>query len=184
MPDDGPTPEHIMEIGHGFWASKALLSAVKLGVFTELDRNGPQTVDELEDAIGLHPRSSRDFFDALVALGLLDRVDGRYRNTPESDVFLVADKPTSLNGWFEMFNDRLYPFWSNLERALQTGRPQNELEDDQSHPFAEAIYHDDQNLEQFVSAMTSLSMGSAEVLAQEIPWAEHETVVDLAKLRR
>jgi phospholipid N-methyltransferase len=179
MPDDGPTPEHIMEIGHGFWASKTLLSAVKLGVFTELDRNGPQTVDELEDALGLHPRSSRDFLDALVALGLLDRVDGRYRNTPESDAFLVEDKPTTLNGWFEMFNDRLYPFWSNLERALQTGRPQNELEDDQSHPFAEAIYQDDHNLEQFVGAMTSLSMGAAEVLAQEIPWTEHETVVDL-----
>ena len=179
MPADGPTPEHIMEIGHGFWASKTLLSAVKLGVFTEIDRSGPQTAAELEGALGLHPRSSRDFLDALVALDLLDREDGRYRNTPETEAFLVEDKPTSLNGWFEMFNDRLYPFWGNLEHALRTGRPQNELEDDQSHPFAEAIYRDDQNLEQFVGAMTSLSMGAAEVLAQEFPWAEFETVVDL-----
>jgi phospholipid N-methyltransferase len=168
-----------MEIGHGFWAAKTLLCAVKLGVFTELDHNGAQTVDELEAALGLHPRASRDFLDALVALDLLDRKDGRYRNTPESEAFLVEGKPTSLAGWFEMFNDRLYLFWGNLEEALRTGRPQNELEDEQSHPFEEAIYQDDRNLEQFVGAMTSLSMGTAEVLAREFPWAEHESVVDL-----
>lgn len=40
MPEDGPTPERILEIGQGFWASKTLMSATKLGVFTELDRNG------------------------------------------------------------------------------------------------------------------------------------------------
>jgi hypothetical protein len=28
------TPDHIMQIGSGFWASKTPLSAVELGVFT------------------------------------------------------------------------------------------------------------------------------------------------------
>lgn len=179
MPDHGPTPERILEIGQGFWASKTLMSATKLGVFTELDRNGPRTVEQLEGALGLHPRSSRDFLDALVALDLLDREDGQYRNTPESAAFLVEDKPASFVGWFEMINDRLYPFWGNLEEALQTGRTQNELDDDQTHPFEGVIYHDDDILEQFVGAMTSLSMGAAEVFAHEFPWEEHETVVDL-----
>ncbi|MFB6308185.1 MAG: methyltransferase [Haloarculaceae archaeon] len=168
-----------MEIGHGFWAAKALLSAVKLGVFTEIDRRGPQTVEELEDALDLHPRSSRDFLDALVALDLLDREDGHYRNTPEADAFLVEDRLTSLAGWFEMVNDRLYPFWGDLETALRTGRPQNELDDDQEHPFDEAIYQDDENLEQFVGAMTSLSMGAAEALANEFDWEGYDTVADL-----
>ncbi|MBV0925888.1 hypothetical protein KTS45_16930 [Halomicroarcula limicola] len=68
MPDHGPTPERILELGQGFWAAKALLSATTLGVFTELDQNGRQTVEELESTVGLHPRSSRDFLDALVAL--------------------------------------------------------------------------------------------------------------------
>lgn len=179
MPDHGPTPERILEIGQGFWASKTLMSATKLGVFTELDRNGPRTVEQLEGALGLHPRSSRDFLDALVALDLLDREDGQYRNTPESAAFLVEDKPASFVGWFEMINYRLYPFWGNLGEALQTGRTQNELDDDQTHPFEGVIYHDDDILEQFVGAMTSLSMGAAEVFAHEFPWEEHETVVDL-----
>lgn len=179
MPEDGPTPERVMGIGMGFWGAKTLLSGVKLGVFTELDRTGPRTLEELENALDLHPRSSRDFLDALVALHLLDRENDRYRNTPESEAFLVEDKLTSLAGWFEMVNDRLYPFWGDLERALRTGRPTNELGDDQTHPFEEAIYQDDENLEQFVGAMTSLSMGAAEVFAHELPWEQYESVVDL-----
>jgi phospholipid N-methyltransferase len=179
MPKDDPTPERILEIGQGFWASKTLSSATTLGVFTQLDRDGPQTVKELEDALGLHPRSSRDFLDALVALDLLDRENGEYRNTPESAAFLVEGKPASFVGWFEMVNERLYPFWGDLETALQTGRTQNELEDHQTHPFEGVIYHNDEILEQFVGAMTSFSMGVAEVLAHEFPWEDHESMVDL-----
>ncbi|MBX0298165.1 methyltransferase [Haloarcula nitratireducens] len=179
MPDHGPTPERILELGQGFWAAKALLSATTLGVFTELDRNGPQTVEELERTIGLHPRSSQDFLDALVALDLLDRDHYEYRNTPEAAAFLVEGKPTSFVGWFEMVNDRLYPFWGDLETALQTGRPQNELDDAQTHPFEGVIYTDDEILEQFVGAMTSFSMAAADVIAHEFPWADHDSVVDL-----
>ncbi|WP_158217288.1 methyltransferase [Halorubrum sp. Ib24] len=76
-------------------------------------------------------------------------------------------------------HDRLYGFWGDLEEALRTGRPTNELEDDQTHPFEEAIYQNDENLEQFVGAMTGLSMGVANTLAHEFPWQEYDTMVDL-----
>jgi hypothetical protein len=42
--------------------------------------------DALREKLGLHPRSARDFFDALVALGMLRRDRDIYRNTPEGDV--------------------------------------------------------------------------------------------------
>lgn len=72
MPKDRPTPENIMKLGHGFWGSKTLLAAVKLSVF-EAVASGPKMRDEIEDEVGLHPRSSVDFLDALVALDVLDR---------------------------------------------------------------------------------------------------------------
>ena len=75
--DENLTPEPILSLGLGFWASKTLLSAVELGVFTEL-AGGPLRQDELNARIGLHPRGSRDFLDALVSLGMLDRQDDRY----------------------------------------------------------------------------------------------------------
>lgn len=180
MQQDQLTPGRVMQMGLGFWASKCLMSAVELGVFDQLDRDGPQTCEELQEAVGLHPRSSRDFLDALVALGLLDREGGRYRNAPEADAFLVSGRPGSVMGFLEMANDRLYPFWGRLEEALRTGEPTNELRDGDrlQHPF-EAIYGSAQRLGQFVGAMTGLSRGVAEALAHELDWGDHESVVDL-----
>lgn len=171
-------PNRIMELGLGFQASKTVLTATKLGVFEALS-TGSKTRATLEDEIGLHPRSSADFLDALVALDLLDREDDKYRNTPEADAFLVPGNPAYLGGFLEMANDRLYHFWGNLEEGLRTGRTQNELEDDDTHPFEGVIYQHDAILEQFVGAMTGLSLGVANVLARDVSWAEFETVVDL-----
>jgi len=79
---------------HGFWGSKILLSAVELGIFTELARH-PLNAETLQHHLELHPRSAKDFFDALVALGMLKRDKGLYGNTTESDLFL--DKRTFLH---------------------------------------------------------------------------------------
>ena len=119
------TPEKILQTGLAFWASKTLLSAIEMGLFTELSR-GPEGFDTLCGRLGLHPRSARDFLDALVALGFLARTGDRYSNTPETDLFLDRKKPSYVGGILEMANHRLYPFWNHLTEALRTGQPQNE----------------------------------------------------------
>jgi len=82
------TPDPILQLGFAFWGSKTLLSAIELGVFTELAGGDGLDAEELRERLALHPRSARDFFDALVALGMLERSDGRYSNTPATEVFL------------------------------------------------------------------------------------------------
>jgi hypothetical protein len=59
------SPEHIMQTGLAFWASKTLLSAVEIGLFTELAA-APLSAVELGARLGLHERARRDFLDALV----------------------------------------------------------------------------------------------------------------------
>src|SRR6188472_1335358 len=83
---EDPTPDQIMQVGLGFWASKTLLSAIEMELFTELAVH-PESGEVLRARLGLHPRSSEDFLDALVALGFLDRRDGCYYNTPSTDLF-------------------------------------------------------------------------------------------------
>ena len=39
------TPEGIMQLGLGFWGSKTLLSAIELGVFTELAKGPASAAD-------------------------------------------------------------------------------------------------------------------------------------------
>lgn len=167
-----------MELGLGFQASATVLTATELGVFEALS-SGPETRETLEDELGLHPRGSADFLDALVALDLLERGNGEYRNTPEADAFLVPGNPSYLGGFLEMANNRLYHLWGDLGNGLRTGRTQNELEDDETHPFEGVIYRNDAVLEQFVGAMTGLSLGVANALADEFPWSAFDSVVDL-----
>ena len=99
-----PRPDQILQIGMGFWASKILLSAVELELFTELARR-PGTAPELSARLGLHPRSARDFLDALLALGFLDRREGTYSNTPSTDVFLDKQKPSYIGGILESMSE-------------------------------------------------------------------------------
>jgi precorrin-6B methylase 2 len=170
------TPDHILQVGFGFWASKTL-SAIELEVFTELAKH-PLPLDDLQGRLGLHPRSARDFFDALVALGFLERSGGTYRNTPATDTFLDKHKPTYIGGILEMCNHRLYAYWGHLTEALRTGHPQNEVREGALPLFA-ALYADPARLKEFLRAMTGLSQPANRAIARQFPWAKYKTFADI-----
>lgn len=170
------TPEKIMQVGTGFWASKALLSAVEMEVFTELAKR-PEDLETLRGRLGLHPRSARDFFDALVALGFLEREDGIYRNTPETDLFLDKHKESYLGGMLEMANHRLFGFWNHLTEALRTGEQQNESKHG-GDEFA-VLYADPARLKEFLRAMTGISRSANQRIAELVPWNHYKTFVDI-----
>jgi SAM-dependent methyltransferase len=175
-PDTELSPAPILELGLAFWGSKTLLSAVELGLFTELSER-PLTQDELSSRLGLHPRSARDFLDALVALGMLEREDGRYANTPATNLFLDRAKSSYVGGLLEMANARLYPFWGRLTDGLRTGDQQNEAR--VGEDFFGAIYAEPERLRQFLHAMTGLSAGASMAIAAKFPFDRHETVLDV-----
>jgi hypothetical protein len=170
------TPAKIMQLGTGFWGSKTLLSAIELGLFTELAK-GPLDAAALTKRLQLHPRSARDFFDALVALGMLKRTGSRYANTTESGLFLDRTKPSYVGGILEMCNARLYRFWGSLTEGLRTGHPQNEVKT--GGDFFRTLYGDPQRLEGFLRAMTGLSVGSAQIIAKKFSWKKYNTFMDV-----
>jgi hypothetical protein len=169
-------PDAIMQLGFGYWGSKALLSAVELGLFTLLAQE-PLTADDIRARLKLHPRSVRDFLDALVALGMLERKEGRYANTPAADRYLDRAKPTYMGGMLEMMSARLFRFWADLTEGLKTGEPQNEAK--RGGDLFETLYSDPERLEQFLSAMTGLSLGVAHALAERFPWSKYPSFVDI-----
>ncbi|TMB23174.1 MAG: methyltransferase [Deltaproteobacteria bacterium] len=171
------TPDRIIDLGSAFWGAKTLLSAVELGVFSELAK-GPLDGETLRGRLGLHPRSARDFLDALVALGMLVRDRERYANTPETDLFLDRAKPSYMGGLLEMLNVRLYGFWGSLTEALRTGQPQNEAKLGGGDLFT-ALYSDPARLRLFLQAMTGVSLGAARAMAQKFPWKKYRTFIDI-----
>jgi hypothetical protein len=170
------TPGNILHLGLGFWGSKTLLSAVELGVFTTLAGRAVD-LETLRGELGLHERSARDFFDALVALQMLERKDGRYSNTPATEAFLDRKKPSYVGGILEMANARLYGFWGSLTEGLKTGVPQNEAKTG-GDLFA-ALYADQAKLEGFLTSMSALSHGASLAIARALPWGDYRTVCDV-----
>jgi len=174
-------PSHIMQTGMAFFASKTLLSAVELGLFTELAK-GPAKAAEIGDRLGLHTRALHDFLDALVSLKFLQREglgsDARYSNTPETAVFLDRNSPAYIGGMLEMANARLFRFWADLTPALKTGKPQNEAKHTGAALF-EALYADEARLEQFLAAMAGIQNGNFHVLAEKFDFSKYKRVCDL-----
>jgi hypothetical protein len=170
------TADRILQTGLGFWAAKTVLSAVELGLFTELAR-GPLDAETIRQRLGLHERSSHDFLDALVALRFLERRDGAYTNTPETDWFLDRNKPTYVGGLLEMCNARLYAYWGSLTEGLRSGQPQNEVK--AGGDLFGSLYGSPGKLEVFLKGMTGLSLGVGRSLAEKFPWTKYATVADV-----
>jgi ubiquinone/menaquinone biosynthesis C-methylase UbiE len=170
-----------MEVGMAFWPSKVLLSAIKLGVFTELGK-GEKTGAELRDALGLHPRSDPDFFDTLVALKFLERKgdgpESKYRNTEETGTFLDRNSAAFMGGFLEMANDRLYSYWGDLIEALKTGKAQNETKHGGKGVFEE-LYSQPERLEQFMDAMAGISAGNFQAFAEKFDFSKYKTMTDV-----
>lgn len=171
------SPEQILQTGMGFWPAKVLLSAVEMGLFTELAHR-PEDLETLRGRLGLHPRAAQDFFDVLVALGFLERRDGVYSNTPDTDAFLDKRKPSYIGGFLEMVNHRLYGHWGHLTEALRTGLPQNETRNG-GVPVFEALYADPARLKEFLKAMSGVSRGAALAIAHKFPWTNYSSFVDV-----
>ncbi|MFN8288412.1 MAG: methyltransferase [Chitinophagales bacterium] len=176
------TPANIMQLGMAFFASKTLLSAVKLGLFTTLSGNKQLSGKQIQDQLGLHSRSVYDFLDGLTALGFLNRTglleNALYSNTAETEIFLDRTKPSYIGGILEMANDRLYRFWADLDDALLTGKPQNEIKHTGKSMFEE-LYADPARLKQFVNAMAGISTGNFMALAQKVNFAPYKTLYDV-----
>ena len=140
------------------------------------------TASQLGEALGLHPRGTYDFFDALVALKFLERdgdgPDGKYKNTPETAAFLDKSSSKYIGGLPQMLNSRLFGFWNDLGTALKTGQPQSEIKHN-GKPMFEELYSDEIRLGEFLDAMTGFQAANFTQLAEKFDFARYKTVSDI-----
>lgn len=174
-------PSKIMQVGTGFMATKTLLTAVNMELFTILAKR-ELSGKEIQSRLGLHNRNLYDFLDALVSLGFLKRTGLKetslYKNAEDADLFLDKNKSSYMGGILEMANNRLYPFWSDLEAGLKTGLPQNETKNG-GNPIFEEVYADPQKLKEFVVAMGGVQMGNFMAFANHFDFSKYKTLCDI-----
>jgi 8-O-methyltransferase len=118
-----------MDLATGFWRAKVLSIASEIGLF-ELLAGTPLPEEEIRRHVGLHPRGSHYFLEALTVMGLLERQGGRYGNTPLAQTYLVPGQPHYFGGFIRLNDRTLNPSWNDLADTLRTGEPRNKMHGD------------------------------------------------------
>src|SRR6202140_5706379 len=116
----GPTPEKVMQIITGGWASSILGAAAQHGIFTALEGN-PATAEEVAKKTGISSRGAQALLDGLTGLGLLTLSNGKYQNSPEASAFLIKGKPSYMGALADVFLED-FGTWQKLPEAAKTGR--------------------------------------------------------------
>jgi hypothetical protein len=171
-----PSAIPLMALSTGFWAFKTLAAAHELDLFSRLAGGAGITVAGLAEALGLHPRPAEMLLTGCAALGLLEKVDGRYRNTPLSEAYLVRGTPYYFGGFVQMADQRLYAGWGRLAAALRTNRPTT------WDPAAQSSMFDGEDpkvLALFWEAMHSLSTMTARKLGETVDLRNFRRLLDI-----
>ena len=125
------TPDRIMQMAHGFWPAAIISSAAGYDFFTHI-AHGRDTVDAVASAAATDPRATRMVLDSLVSLEFLTKRDGPYALTPDTDAFLVRDRPTSIVDMIAEHPPLMWDDWGRLRETLKTGRPVKAVDDQAS----------------------------------------------------
>jgi ubiquinone/menaquinone biosynthesis C-methylase UbiE len=117
------SPERLMELGFAYAPPLIISAAVSNNVFNSL-AGAAKTSGEVARETGASERGLRAIMNALVGLKLLtkDR-EHRYSLTPESDAFLVSNKPGAQAGFFGTVLPHLALKWTQLPEIVRQGRP-------------------------------------------------------------
>ena len=167
--DGHPAPqgaEPILRLAAGFMAAKHLFAASELGLFEAL-AGSPATIDALAARTGLTARAARISADAMVALGLLERDVGTYRNSDTAAIFLAGTTPADLRPLLRFWDKISYPSWTGFADALATGPSQEitKLDDALQHVASRGI--------------EAMLTGPAAALAASVDFSTRQRLLDV-----
>ncbi|MFI6323648.1 methyltransferase [Nonomuraea sp. NPDC050556] len=166
----------LVRLARSYFASKVLLSAVELDLFSALGAK-PLTEPEIRERLDLHPRACRDWLDSLAGLGLLVRDGDRYANSRDASVYLDSAKSTYIGGFFLLLNFH-YKNWQALTSLLRTGEPGF-----QGAANFDVLYAEPSRVTQFMQAMDGAAAAVGPALAQAFDWSAHGSFVDVGGAR-
>jgi predicted O-methyltransferase YrrM len=174
------SPDPVFQMLTGFFASKTLMAAVEMDVFTKLE--GRQaTGQELQQLLALESRPAQVFASALVSIGLLEAKNGRFSNSQVAATFLSKKSPAYMGGFVRMCDERLYKAWDYLSWSLANNRPA----DVKKGGDAESLFNDAKSdksieaMEKFTHAMHGVSIGPAMALAKAFDFSRYKSMIDI-----
>lgn len=161
-------PMTVARVSSAYWHSKVLHVANRLGVFNRLAGKA-LSAGELARETGADERGLDILLIAATSLGFLERLNGRYRNSPLANTFLVKTSPRYQGGIVSMF-ESWYPTWDKLYHAVVTGKPPVQKPHDQGEEATRT----------YIYGMHYRGVAQAQLLAKKIPLKGRSHLVDIA----
>ncbi|MDH7512506.1 MAG: methyltransferase [Clostridiales bacterium] len=163
-------PTRIVAMANVFYDSCVLFAASDLGIFKRLAELGEADLETIISACSLDRRGGRLLLDACVALGLCEKREGRYRNSPEAALFLVSGSPADLSGAIR-YNRDVYSAWGRLREMVQTGKP---VERPELH-----LGKDEERTRTFVLAMHHRALGIGQAVVPLLDLSGKKKILDV-----
>jgi len=117
------TPSIINNLNFSYFLSFAMITGIKLDIFTELSKSS-KNVDELATNLNLNAGKLLLLLYMLVNAQLMKVDNGIFTNTDETNKFLVRDNPGYIGGFISMMLGSI----QKTEETIRTGKPQSKLD--------------------------------------------------------
>lgn len=177
--DMGDVPQSIamLRMISGFWISRAIYIAAKLGIADHL-RDGHKTAEELAAATGTHASSLYRVLRALASVGVFveDETKG-FTLTPLAET-LRTDAPGSLRAFATVeLGEEHYPAWGELLHSVKTG----EIAFDRAFdmPVWNFFEQNPENAKTFNDAMTGMTLAVNDAVLSSYDFSSISKIVDV-----
>ncbi|WP_447979589.1 methyltransferase [Candidatus Nitrospira bockiana] len=157
----------IFQLGY-YWETKILLTAVKLDLFSFLDGK-ELTAHELAGRLQADGERLEILMNALVAMRLLSKEQGRFSNTRTASTHLVRSSSQYI-GHLLLLHDAEWENWGKLEQTIRTGRS----------PVTRHVFETDPELGgNVLSVLDRIGRQSSPELAKRLKLDGARTLLDL-----
>ena len=160
-------PDSLLQLSGQYWATCTLHAAVKLDVFTSIG-DKQLSGEDIAQKRNINKEGVTRLLNALTAMGLLEKADDKFSNTPAGKAFLSKDSQEYV-GHIITHHHHLVDSWSQLDQAVKTGAP---VRARMSHTSPEWR-------ESFLMGMFNIAMNLAPVLADKIDLSGMRYLLDL-----
>ncbi len=173
-----PDPSVVLDLLEAFRRSKTMFAAVNLHVFDSLATES-KNLTQLATELGANADALERLLDACLGLGLLQRRDGKYENTPVATAYLTNASPLRLTGYINYSNDVMWKLWSHLEDAVREGTHRWNQEYGWNGPIFSHFFRTDAAKREFLMGMHGFGVISSPQVAAAFDLTPFRRLADL-----
>ena len=178
LPNPDPDAQLVLSLMDGFRASKAVFTAVSLGVFDQLHQS-PATCDELAHNLNCNADALERILGVCTGLNLLQRDRERYHNLPAATRFLRIESPETLSGYI-LYSDRVsFRLWRHLEDAVREGSHRWQQEFGFTEGIFDHLFATEKDKQTFLAGMNGHGLLSSPAAVAAFDLGRFRQMVDL-----